>query len=210
MGRLKGQVSPDFAMSAMIFSLAVLFVFFHLTRTYYGRIWEASRVESTAAAQNLAVFLTSEQGNWSANPFESSSIPFGSGRGELNTTRLQFFVGMPYQTVQDRLQLSDNFLVEVWQLPGIGITSDVSELYTNDTVDLEFQTTVDADLKVVLVGTQGASTGLEGYANWDESASAGRYHSFSFDLPSGVYSLKALATSGDNYGAYEASFRVVS
>jgi hypothetical protein len=204
LGKLKGkgQVSPDFAMSAMIFSVAALFIFFHLTRTYYAHVWEASRVESTAAAQNLAVFLTSEGGSWADNPFSSEAVAFGGG--ELNATRMEYFFGMPYQTLQDRLKITDNFRVEVWKLPNIGITSDVAELYPNNTVDFTFQTTEDVTLELVMVGTQGS----EGYAFWNSSQ--GKYHSFTLDLPSGVYSLKALATAGDRFGAYETAFRVVS
>lgn len=201
MGRLKkGQVSPDFAMSAMIFSLAALFIFFHLTRTYYTRVWEVSRAESMADAQNLALFLTSESGNWSDNPFESDSLAFGGST--LNETRMQYLFGMPYQTAQSRLNMVENFRLEAWRLPNIGITSDVIELY-NDTVDIQIQTTENATLYVAMVGTQG---GL-GYTVWNQSV--GKYHGFVWSLQTGVYSLKALATSDENYGAYEATFRVI-
>ncbi|TRO61960.1 hypothetical protein E2P64_00290 [Candidatus Bathyarchaeota archaeon] len=202
MGRLKrGQVSPDFAMSAMIFSLAALFIFFHLTRTYYTRVWEVSRAESMAAAQNLALFLTSEEGSWADNPFESDAIAFGGST--LNETRMNYFFGMPYQTAQDRLKMYENFRIEAWKLPNIGITSDIVELYPNNTVDIQVQTTENTTLYLVMVGTQG---GL-GYTHWNQSV--GQYHGFSWILPTGVYSLKALATSGEKYGAYEATFRVI-
>ena len=201
MGRLKGQVSPDFVMSAMIFSLATLFVFFHLSRTYYTRVWEGTRAISMADAQNLALFLTSEQGKWASNPFESESIAFGGE--ELNGTRMQYFFGMPYQTVQDKLKLPKDFRVEVWELPSIGITSDIAELYPNNTVDVQFQTTENCTLYLVMVGTQGT----KGYAFWNKSV--GKYHGFTWTLPTGVYSLKALASSGNKYGAYEATFRVI-
>jgi hypothetical protein len=201
MGRVKGQVSPDFAMSAMVFSLAVLFIFFHLTRTYYTRVWEVSRAESMAAAQNLAIFLTSEEGDWSDNPFESESIAFGGA--SLNETRMAYFFGMSPQNAQEKLKLGKEFRVEAWVLPDIGITSDIVELYPNNTVDVQIQTTENSTLTLVMVGTQGT----EGYAFWNESI--GKYHGFSWTLPTGVYSLKALATSGERYGAYETSFRVI-
>jgi hypothetical protein len=188
-------------MSAMIFSLATLFIFFHLTRTYYTRVWEVSRAESMAAAQNLAVFLTSEEGNWSDNPFESGSIAFGGS--SLNGTRMQYFFGMSYQTAQDKLTLSEDFRTEAWTLPNIGITSDIVELYPNNTVDIQMQTTENSTLQLVMVGTQGD----QGYVFWNQSV--GRYHGFSWTLPAGVYSLKALAVSSENYGAYEAVFRVI-
>lgn len=201
-GRLKGQASPDFAMSAMVFSLAALFVFFHLARTYYTGVWEVTRVEATASAQNLALFLASEPGNWSSNPFSSTSIGFG---GEsLNKTKTEYFFGMPYQTVQSMLKIPQDFRVEVWRLPKIGITSDVSSTYTNSTVDIIFTTTENSTLDIVLVGTQGT----KGYSYWNQSV--GKYHNFNFVLPSGIYSMKALATSGDDYGAYEVAFRVIS
>ena len=201
MGRVKGQASPDFVMSAMIFSLAALFIFSHLTRTYYSRIWEISRVGGTAGAQNLAMFIVSEEGNWSSNPFESNSLAFGGT--EVNETRMNYFFGMPYQHVQNRLVMTDEFRIEVWKLPSIGITSDVEELYLNDTVDINFQTTVNSSFMMVLVGTQGS----EGYALWNQST--GKYHDFQLNIPGGTYSLKALATAGEEYGAYEAIFRVV-
>jgi|GEM_PF-2222514 len=198
----RGQASPDFAMSAMIFSLAALFVFFHLARTYYTGVWEVTRVEATASAQNLALFLASEPGNWSSNPFSSTSIGFG---GEsLNKTKTEYFFGMPYQTVQNMLKIPRDFRVEVWQLPKIGITSDVSSTYINSTVDLVFTTTVNSTLDIVLVGTQGT----KGYSY--KNRSIGKYHKFDLTLPLGIYSLKALAVSGEDYGAYEVAFRVIS
>ncbi|MBR9680856.1 MAG: hypothetical protein GOU98_03475 [Candidatus Altiarchaeota archaeon] len=205
MGRIgvktKGQASPDFAMSAMIFSLAALFVFFHLARTYYTRVWEVERVEATASAQNLALFLASEKGKWSDNPFLSDSI--GLGSTTLNKTRVDYFFGMPTQTVQSMLAMSQDFRIEVWKLPRIGITSDTSDIYINSSVDVVFETTVNSTLNIVLVGTQGS----KGYAYWNTSQ--GKYHNFDLDLPSGIYSIKALATSGDDYGAYESAFRVI-
>ena len=201
MGRVKGQASPDFVMSAMIFSLAALFVFFHLTRTYYARVWEVNKISGTAGAQNLALFLLSEEGSWADNPFESGALAFGGS--EVNETRMNYFFGMPYQDVQEGLLMKDEFRIELWKLPSIGITSDVRELYLNDTVDINLQTTTNSSFYMVLVGTQGT----EGYSFWNQSI--GKYHSFNLDLPGGTYGLSAIATSGEEYGAYEAAFRVV-
>ncbi len=202
MGKLKGQASPDFAMSAMIFSTAILFVFFHISRTYYTRTWEVSHLEKSARAQNLILFLTSENGNWSVNPFESEAIAFGEG--EINETQLQYFFGMPYQTVQHKLNFPHEFKIEIWKLPSIGITSDVSDFYINETVKINFKTNENCSFYIVMVGTQGST----GVSYWNTSI--GKYHGFNFELQSGVYSLQAIATTIDGkYGAYESTFRVV-
>jgi len=202
MDKLKGQASPDFAMSAMIFSTAILFIFFHISRTYYTRTWEVSYIEKSARAQNLILFLTSEDGNWSANPFESEAIAFG--KDEINETRLQYFFGMPYQTVQDKLNFPHEFKIEIWKLPSLGITSDISDFYINETVKINFKTTENSSLYIVMVGTQGST----GVSYWNSSI--GKYHSFNFDLQTGVYSLQAIATTIEGkYGAYESAFRVV-
>lgn len=202
MAGMKGQASPDFAMSAMIFSLAVLFIFFHIARTYYTRTWEISRIEKIAAAQNLVLFLAGERGNWSANPFQSESIGFG---GEtLNETRLNYFFGMPYQTAQAKLGIPHDFLVEVWKLPDIGIISDISDFYINETVKIHFQTSENSTLYIVIVGTVGTS----GTSIVNETS--GLYHSYEWDLETGVYNLQAIAVSGEKYGTYGATFRVIS
>jgi hypothetical protein len=202
LGGIKGQASPDFAMSAMIFSLAVLFIFFHIARTYYTRTWEISRVEKIAAAQNLVIFLTSESGNWSSNPFQSESVGFG---GEtINQTRMKYFFGMPYQTAQEKLGIPLDFQVEAWKLPNIGITSDISDFYINETVKINFQTSDNSTLYVVLVGTNGGT----GISLTNETA--GFYHNLEWDLETGVYNLQAIAVSGEKYGTYGATFRVIS
>ena len=121
----------------------------------------------------------------------------------MNQTRVEYFFGMPTQTVQSKLQMSQDFRVEVWKLPRVGITSDLSETYVNSSVDVIFETTLNSTLSIVLVGTQGS----KGYTYWNTSQ--GKYHNFDFNLPTGIYSLKALAVSGNDYGAYESAFRVI-
>jgi hypothetical protein len=202
MAGMKGQASPDFAMSAMIFSIAVLFVFFHIARTYYTRTWEISRIEKIAAAQNLVLFLAGESGNWSGNPFQSESIGFGGDT--FNETRLNYFFGMPYQTAQAKLGVSQDFLAEVWKLPDIGIISDISDFYINETVEVNFETSENSTLYAVLVGTAGTT----GVSLVNETA--GTYHNFEWDLDTGVYNLQVLAVSGGKYGTFGTTFRVIS
>ncbi len=209
----RGQASPDFAMSAMIFSLAVLFIFFHLSRTYYSRVWEGVSVGKNAQAQNLALFLISEPGSWSANPFQSDSIAFGGK--SVNRTRMAYFFGMSHQNLERKLGVPGELYAEAWLLPSITIVSDASDIYMNSSVKVNFQTSENATLYVVLVGIQ-ENTTTRGYSYFNKSL--GRYHTIRWSLPWGVYSLKALAISDpsdssvghEKYGVYETSFRVVA
>ena len=208
MGRLKGQTSPDFAMSAMIFSVAVLFVFFHLSRTYYSKVWEAEKVKSEALAQNIALFLVSEEGNWSSNPFQSEAIAFGGST--INRTRMNYFFGMSHQNIERKLKISKDLYAEAWILPSISITSDAEDIYMNSSVEINFKTSENSTLWVVLAGVQ-ENTTKKGYSYANKST--GIYHKFQWNLPWGVYMLKALAVSPSNherYGIYESSFRVVA
>ena len=202
----KGQASPDFAMSAMIFSLAVLFVFFHLSRTYYSKVWEVSGVKKSAEAQNLALFLVNEEGNWSENPFNSSSIAFGGQ--EINETRMQWFFGMSRQTAEKKLGINREVYITSRLLPTISITSDIASLYKNSSVKINFETSENSTLHIIFLGVQENQT-KRGYSYYNQST--GKVHTISQNLPWGVYTLKALAvgsSSNRKYGVYEAVFRV--
>lgn len=202
MGRMKGQISADYVTSAFIFSLVILFTFVEITRTYYSRTWTMTRAEAGMDTEKLALFLTKSEGNWTANPFNSTSLAFGGD--ELNTTRLRWFVGMPYPTVERKLGLQKNFKMEVWTLPSIGVTSDLSEYYCNSSsVSIQFTTTENSTLYMAMVG--GEYPDRHNYA----FNSTGLFHTFTDDLPNGLYTLKALANTGRSYGVYSAAFRVI-
>jgi len=202
LGGIKGQSSADYISSAFIFSLAVLFTFVEITSTYYSRSWEMTAANSKMDAEKFAYYLVKNSGNWSSNPFNSTSIAFGGDT--INETRLQYFMGMPYQTAQNKTRMKKNFMVEVRTLPSIGVMSDISEFYCNSsTVDINLATTVNSTLSLVIIGGDYPNRTM--YV----STTIGEFHSFSDILPIGPFNLKALAYSGDTYGTYEATFRVI-
>lgn len=210
MGKLRGQISPDFAVSAFFFSIVVLFLFYSIATTYYSRAWEMRRAETTLEAMKLAFFLVGDEGTWTPNPLQSSSLGL-KGEGGINETKLRWFVGMPYPHVINRTGLTGDFKMEIYELPSIAIKSDVKEQYLRGgeeraNLTIGFETSKNATLYMVVVGGNVTSGGDYGIS--EHFQSTGEYHIFHLVLPAGVYTIKALAV-GDGYGAYEASFRVV-
>jgi len=207
---MKGQASPDYAVSAFLFSLTVLFVFFTMTQTYNSRAWEMRKAESTLEAAKLVFFLTGDEGNWTDNPLNSTSLGLRGDSG-LDAEKLRWFVGMPYPHVVDRLGLEGDFKMRVEQLPSIAITSNVKDLYIKTeeraNVTISFVTSENATLYAVIVG--GNITYGGEYSTSVYRTSTGSYHNLRFELYPGVYTLKALAIGSGGYGAYESSFRVV-
>ena len=209
MGKLKAQVSPDYAVSAFIFSVVVLFIFFSLTRTYYSRTWEMKRAEANLEAMKLAYFFVGEEGNWSSNPLESTSLGLKGEEG-INETKLRWLVGMPYPHVVNKTGIEGDFKIEVKKLPSISITSDIKEMYIGEgekaNFTVSFETSKNCTLYIVIVG--GNVTYEGDYATSLHFQSLGIYHNLRLELYPGIYVVKALAV-GDGYGAYETTFRVI-
>ena len=202
MGRVRGQASADYVTSAFIFSLIILFTFTEIARTYYSRTWEMTRAEAMMETEKFVLFLTKYEGNWSDNPFNSTSIAFGGQ--ELNSTKLLYFAGMPYQTLQNRTGLYKNFRIEFRILPSIGLTSDISDFYCNNTqVRFQLTATQATNISMVLLGGDYPTRLIL------EQTESGKFLKFSSQLPNGLFNLKALAYDGAYFGIYETTFRVM-
>lgn len=200
---MKGQSSADYITSAFIFSVVVLFTFVQITNIYYSRAWEMTRADAKMDTERLAYFLVKNSGNWSENPVNSTSVAFGGS--VINETKLQYFVGMPYQTIQNKTRLKKNFKLIVNLLPSVGIISDIREFYCNDTnVILHIETTVNTTLSTVIVG------GYYPNRNIYNSTTTGYFHKIDHTLSMGIYNLKALAYEGEKFGIYEVTFMVIN
>jgi len=200
---MKGQSSADYVASAFIFSLVILFTFVHITSTYYSRSWEMTRADARMDTERFAYFLTKSSGNWSSNPVNSTLIGFGGT--EINETLLQYFVGMQYPTIQNKTRMKKNFKVETRILPSIGIISDISEFYCNNTdVEIRIDTTVNSTLSIVIIGGNYPNRTIS------YSTTTGKFHKIMETLSVGSFNLKALAYAGNNYGSYEVAFMVIN
>lgn len=200
---MKGQSSADYISSAFIFSIVVLFTFVQITTTYYSRSWEMTRANARMDTEQFSYYLTKSSGNWSTNPFNSTTIAFGGS--VVNETRLQYFVGMPYQTAQNKTRMQKNFKIETRLLPSIGIISDITEFYCNNTdVVINLDTTLNSTAHVVIIG--GNYPNREVYY----STTTGYFHKVSESMSIGPFNLKVLAQTGERYGTYEATFRVIN
>ncbi|MBR9679914.1 MAG: hypothetical protein GOU99_02600 [Candidatus Altiarchaeota archaeon] len=207
MDRMKGQLSIDYAASVFIFATTILFMFVQLFQQYHVSVWEVDAIQNKLEAERIVRFLTQETGNWSSYPFNSSSLAFGGS--ELNQTRLDYFVGMPYSHVQNKLDVPYDFQIVIKKLPSIVIIPDIKKQYSTnssvDTVRIRFDTMENTNLTTIIVGLTTDGRGASHY-----NTSSGKFHSFIFSLKTGNYEVFALSTVGDEYGIYQGFFEVIT